>query len=98
MFTSHNASANRLFTSFEKGWVELNPCHSYGPIRGRTSDGKEIEYPDHSQQMLQMDDFVKHMLTGSTNLAPAEMVKRDMVVVEAIYKSIKEGGQRIPWI
>ena len=96
MFTSHNASANRLFTSFEKGWVELNPCHSYGPIRGRTSDGKEIKYPHQSQQMLQMDDFAKHILTGSTNFAPGEMGKRDMVIVEAIYKSIKEGGKRIP--
>ena len=96
MFTSHNASANRLFTSFEKGWVELNPCHSYGPLSGRTSEGEEIKYPHKSQQMLQMDDFAKHILTGSTNVAPGEMGKRDMIIVEAIYKSIKEGGKKIP--
>ncbi len=95
MFTSHNASANRLFVNFRKGWAELNPCHNYGPLAGRTSDGKEIKFPHKSQQMVQMDDFAKHIKTGSTNFAPGEMGKRDMIVVEAIYQSIKEGGKTI---
>ncbi|MUH37830.1 gfo/Idh/MocA family oxidoreductase [Zobellia amurskyensis] len=96
LFTSHNANANRLFVSFEKGWAELNPCHSYGPLSGRTSDGKEIKYPHQSQQKVQMDDFAKHIMLGTTNYAPGEMGKRDMIIVEAIYKSIKEGGKKIP--
>ncbi|OWW24990.1 glucose-fructose oxidoreductase [Zobellia sp. OII3] len=96
LFTSHNANANRLFVSFEKGWAELNPCHSYGPLNGRTSDGKEIKFPHQSQQKLQMDDFAKHIMLGTTNYAPGEMGKRDMIIVEAIYRSIKEGGKRIP--
>ncbi|MFS4492022.1 Gfo/Idh/MocA family protein [Maribacter sp. 2308TA10-17] len=96
LFTSHNANANRLFVSFEKGWAELNPCHSYGPLAGRTSDGKQIKFPHRSQQMLQMDDFAKHIKTGSTNFAPGEMGKRDMIICEAIYQSIKEGGKTIP--
>lgn len=96
MFTSHNANANRLFCSFERGWAELNPCHNYGPLNGRTSDGKEITFPHKSQQMIQMDDFAKHIKTGSTNFAPGEMGKRDMIIVEAIYRSIKEGGKTIP--
>lgn len=96
IFTSHNANANRLFVNFRKGWAELNPCHSYGPLAGRTSDGKEIKFPHQRQQLLQMDNFAKHILTGSTNFAPGEMGKRDMIIVEAIYKSIKEGGKKIP--
>ncbi|QLG47102.1 Gfo/Idh/MocA family protein [Costertonia aggregata] len=95
MFTSHNANANRLFVSFEKGWIELNPCHSYGPLSGRTSKGETIAYPHKSQQMLQMDDFAKHILTGTPNVTPGEMGKRDMIIVEAIYKSISEGGKQI---
>ncbi|CAM4380960.1 Gfo/Idh/MocA family protein [Zobellia roscoffensis] len=95
LFTSHNANANRLFVSFEKGWAELNPCHSYGPLSGRTSEGKEIKFPHQSQQKLQMDDFAKHIMMGTTNYAPGEMGKRDMIIVEAIYKSIKEGGKTI---
>lgn len=96
MFTSHNANANRLFVNFRKGWAELNPCHSYGPIAGKTSDGNAIKFPHQSQQMLQMDDFAKHIKTGSINLSPGEMGKRDMIIVEAIYQSIKEGGKSIP--
>ena len=96
MFTSHNANANRLFINFRRGWAELNPCHSYGPLAGKTSDGKEIKFPHKSQQMLQMDDFAKHIKTGSTNFAPGEMGKRDMIIVKAIYQSIKEGGKTIP--
>jgi glucose-fructose oxidoreductase len=96
LFTSHNANANRLYVSFERGWAELNPCHSYGPLSGRTSDGNEIKYPHQSQQMLQMDDFAKHILYGTPNMASGEMGKRDMIIVEAIYQSIKSGGKKVP--
>ena len=98
MFTSYNANANRLYVSFRRGWAELNPCHSYGPLSGRTSRGEEIKFPyqPQYQQTIQMDAFAKHVLTGSTNFAPGEMGKRDIIIVEAIYKSIKEGGKTIP--
>ncbi|MDB4293132.1 Gfo/Idh/MocA family oxidoreductase [Maribacter sp.] len=95
MFTSHNARGNRLHVGFADGWAELNPCHSYGPLAGNTSAGNEISFPHQSQQMLQMDDFAQHIKTGSTNFAPGEMGKRDMIIVEAIYTSIKEGGKTI---
>lgn len=96
MFTSHNAHANRLYVSFERGWAELNPCHSYGPLDGRTSDGNEIKFPHQSQQMLQIDDFAKHIVYGTPNMAPGEMGKRDMIIIEAIYRSIQNGGEKIP--
>lgn len=94
--TSHNARGNRLYVSCTDGWIELNPCHSYGPLAGRTSNGNEISFPHKSQQMLQMDDFAQHIKTGNTNFAPGEMGKRDMIIVEAIYQSIREGGKTIP--
>lgn len=93
--TSHNVNINRHLTNFEKGWVELNPANSYGPLSGRTSDGKILQYPHESQQKLQMDDFAKHILQGTPNLVPGEMGKRDMIIVEAIYQSIREGGKKI---
>ena len=43
-----------------------------------------------------MDDFAKHILKGAINRVPGEMGKRDMIIVEAIYQSIQEGGKRIP--
>ena len=96
IFTSHNANINRHFSTFDKGWVELNPANNYGPLSGRTSDGKVLEFPHQSQQGLQMDDFSKHIMQGTPNVAPGEMGKRDMIIVEAIYQSIKEDGKKIP--
>ena len=95
IFTSHNVHVNRLFSSFDKGWVELNPANHYGPLSGRTSKGKTISFPHKRHQTLQMDDFAKHILKGTPNVAPGEMGKRDMIIVEAIYQSIKEGGAKV---
>jgi len=95
IMTSHNANINRLFVTGEKGWFELNPANNYGPLSGRTSRGDEIKFPHERQQKLQMDDFAKHILMGAPNIVPGEMGKRDMIIVEAIYKSIREGGKRV---
>ena len=93
IMTSHNVSANRLYATCEKGWFELDPASTYIPLAGRTSDGS-LEFKQESQQKLQMDDFAKHILFDAPNLAPGEMGKRDMMIVEAIYKSIAEGGKK----
>ncbi len=95
MMTSHNASANRLYGSCDRGWFELQPANNYGPLSGRTSEGP-IAFPHESQQKLQMDDFARHILEGTPNRAPGEMGRRDMVIVEAIYKSIRQGGRTVP--
>lgn len=95
IFTSHNANINRHYSSFDKGWVELEPANNYGPLSGRTSAGVTLSYPHERQQKLQMDDFAHHIMHGSVNKVPGEMGKRDMIIVEAIYQSIREGGKKI---
>lgn len=94
IMTSHNVRANRLFASCQNGWFELDPASTYIPLAGRTSRGK-LDFPQESQQKLQMDDFAKHILLDGPNIAPGEMGKRDMIIVEAIYESISNGGQKI---
>ena len=94
IMTSHNARANRLYASCRRGWFELQPANTYGPLSGRTSKGI-IEFPHESQQKLQLDDFARHILEGTPNLAPGSMGKRDMVICEAIYESIAAGGKKI---
>jgi len=93
MLTSHNQNANKLRVNCENGWYELDPASTYIPLAGRTAQG-ELNFHQESQQKLQMDDFSKHILFGAPNLAPGEMGKRDMIIVEAIYKSIREGGKK----
>ena len=94
MMTSHNIWANNLKASCTDGWFGLEPASSYGPLKGQTSKGV-IEFPHESQQKLQMDDFALHILEGRTNRVPGEMGKRDMIIVAAIYQSIKEGNSKI---
>ena len=94
IMTSHNARANRLFASCRNGWFELQPANSYGPLSGRSSEGT-IHFEHESQQKLQMDDFARHILEGTPNLAPGSMGKRDMIICEAIYASIAQNGKKI---
>ena len=93
IMTSHNARANRLYASCTNGWFELDPASTYIPLAGRTSRGP-LEFKQESQQKLQMDDFASHILFNTPNLAPGEMGKRDMMIVEAIYRSIEKGGAK----
>lgn len=93
--TSHNFNVNKLYASCSDGWFELSPANSYGPLAGSTSDGRTIEFPHESQQKLQMDGFSRHLLEGVPNLAPGEMGKRDMIIAEAIYESVRKGGERV---
>ncbi len=95
IFTSHSANVNRHYSAFDRGWLELNPANNYGPLAGRLSTGEEIKFTHESQQKLQMDDFARHILEGTPNCAPGEMGKRDMIICEAIYQSIAEGGKTI---
>ncbi|MBO0330007.1 Gfo/Idh/MocA family protein [[Muricauda] lutisoli] len=93
--SSHNFNANAMYASGTSGWFRLQPANNYGPLSGVTSNGDEIKFPHESQQKLQMDDFARHVLFNEPNKAPGEMGKRDMMIVEAIYKSISNGGETI---
>ncbi|MEN8800186.1 MAG: Gfo/Idh/MocA family oxidoreductase [Flavobacteriaceae bacterium] len=94
IMTSHNKWGNNLRAKCSEGWFELDPASSYGPLKGKTSAGI-LKFPHESQQKLQMDDFARHILQDKTNRAPGEMGKRDMIIVEAIYKSVAMGGKKI---
>ena len=94
MMTSHNIRANRLHASCTRGWFELDPASTYIPLSGSTSSGK-LDFPQESQQKLQMDDFALHVLENRINRVPGEMGKRDMIIVKAIYQSIAMGGQKV---
>lgn len=95
VFTSHNVNINRMHVSCENGWFSLDPANNYGPLKGMTSEGREIKFPHRRQQALQMDDFARHITNNEINRAPGDMGKRDMIIVEAIYESIRQGGKKV---
>jgi len=79
----------------EKGWAELNPSFGYGPIRGTTHLGA-LDQPDVNHQAYQMDGIAECILNNKPdpNVTGQEGLK-DMVVVDAVYESIRKGGAKI---
>jgi glucose-fructose oxidoreductase len=93
-FASYNDGQNDFRAEAAGGWFELRPAYSYGGLAGATSRGP-IRAAPVNQQARQMDDFAQCILTGRATPVPGEMGRRDMVIVEAIYRSAAEGGRRV---
>ncbi len=89
-FTSYNANGNRFRAESAKEWVELSPAFSYNGLRGRTSRG-EIEFAPFNQQAAQMDDFARCILENRETPVPGEMGRRDVAIMEAIYRAAATG-------
>lgn len=86
----------RLYMIGEKGFAELSPAFSYGPIKGRTHLGP-LNQPVVTHQTLQMDGIADCLLNKKPdpNVSGREGLK-DMIIVDAVYESIRQGGKKIP--
>jgi len=94
--TSYNAGMDRFRAEAAKGWMEFAPAFQYGDLRVTTSRGAPAlgEIPP-SQQAVQIDNFAQCVKEGRESPVPGEMGRRDMVIIEAIYRSAAENGRRI---
>jgi glucose-fructose oxidoreductase len=88
--TGFHANFNYLFAFAENGNFELRPFSAYKGIAGRTSHG-ELKFPEVNQQVKQMDEDAENMMAGRPARVPGEEGLRDMVVIDAIYESIRTG-------
>jgi predicted dehydrogenase len=90
--TAYNCQVDRFFASADEGFFELSPAISYGPFKGRTSNG-EMNFPEINQQGTQCDEIAKVLLAGQ--LLPdhitGEEGYKDLRVMEAIYKAASTG-------
>ncbi len=75
----------------ERGWFELDPAFYYGGIRGRRSDGKEINLAGGDQFAAEMDDFARCILSDQPSKVSGEEGLRDVQVMMGIYESIRTG-------
>ena len=91
--TSYAFRSNSVHVDYQKGWGALSPAHSYGPIQG-TLKNEALLPRKFSQQALQMDDFVRCVRLGVESEVSGVEGLKDMLVVDAIYKSIAAGGKR----
>jgi predicted dehydrogenase len=92
--STYNCNVDRLFASADDGQFELSPGISYGPFKGKTSNG-ELHFPDINQQAAQMDGISKLLLENKPlplHIAGEEGLK-DMKVIDAIYKAAATGEE-----
>jgi glucose-fructose oxidoreductase len=88
-------NVNNLDINYEKGWVKISPQQAYNGIKGQVSDGSKIDIPIKNQQAIQMDDDCKAILDGTKLMATGAEGLKDIKIVEAIYKSAAQNGQRV---
>ncbi|MEL6255205.1 MAG: Gfo/Idh/MocA family oxidoreductase [Bacteroidota bacterium] len=89
--TSFGMNMNVLRVDCEQGWYELKPFQAYNGVRGRTSDGKELNQRIPNQQAKQMDEDAMAIKDNTEVMVPGEEGMRDIRIVEAIYQSAKDG-------
>jgi predicted dehydrogenase len=93
--TSYNCQVDRFFASADEGFFELSPAISYGPFKGRTSNG-ELSFPEINQQATQCDEIAKVILAGGKlpdHISGKEGLL-DLRVMQAIYQAA-ETGRRV---
>lgn len=94
--TSYNAGGDKFRAEAEKGWIEFAPAFQYGALQVTTSKGApNVGAVPPSQQAVQIDDFAQCVRENRESPVSGEMGRRDMVIIEAIYKSAAAGGQRV---
>jgi predicted dehydrogenase len=92
--SSYNCSVDRVFASADDGFFELSPAISYGPFKGKTSNG-ELNFPVINQQGTQCDEISKVILANTKlpDHISGEEGKRDMKVIDGIYEAARSGGR-----
>ncbi|MBO9621271.1 MAG: Gfo/Idh/MocA family oxidoreductase [Sphingomonas sp.] len=94
----YSANQNRIICVGDKGRIELEPATRYDGNRMWTGrDGREQEVtspppgPAKTQFAGQLDHMVECIRTGHEPIVSGEEGLRDMRIVEAIYRSAREG-------
>lgn len=91
-FTSYKSNIEQLYVSANNGWAQLGPAYSYGPLKGRTSQG-ELNLPAVHHQTVMLEGICKELIEN--NKIPAhtsgEEGLRDMKILMGIYQAAQTG-------
>ncbi len=94
--TSFGESFNKLDVTGDKGSLIMSPFSAYEGIKGKGPKGEiYTPYQLPHQQVLQMDDDARCIMQGQPMIVPGEEGLRDINIVEAIYKSARNNGERV---
>ncbi len=89
--TSYRHRADTFRAEGKKGWIHFKEhAFTYRGMVVETSRGP-LNYAAPNQQALQMDDFAQCILSNKKSRVPGEMGRRDLLIIEAIYKAAETG-------
>jgi glucose-fructose oxidoreductase len=90
--TSYQDSGDTFRADAARGWIDFKQkAFSYRGTVCETSKGPLNFGPFVNQQALQMDDFAQCITTGRAMPAPGEMGRRDLAIIEAVYRAAATG-------
>jgi len=94
---SYNSHGHKLTIAYSKGGAQLELDNAFfyrsisGQLNGRLLDNiKQV-----NQQALQMDAIVDSIRKGTDSGISGAEGRQDLKIIEALYKSLAQGGQRI---
>lgn len=93
--TTFAGSVNFLKVNAQKGEYGLEPFQAYSGLHGFLPRGEKFDFRGKHQQAHQMDEMCKAIMEGKPSLTPGEEGLRDMIIVDAIKESQRNGGKKI---
>ncbi len=93
----YSANQNRILLMGDRGRIELEPATRYDGIRmwvgedGREHTVTPAPAPARNQFVGQLDHLAQCVVSGGEPIVSGEEGLRDMRIVEAIYRSVREG-------
>lgn len=90
--TSYGFNIDRFFATADEGTFELSPGLSYGPFKGKTTNG-ELNFPIINQQATQFDEIGKLILANKklpSHITGEEGLK-DIKIIYSIYEAAISG-------
>ena len=94
IWTSYNEGRSTFKAKGDRGWFEGGPLFTYRGLKAATSSKGPLSFPPLRQQQRHMDAVAAALLAGQPVPTPGTLGRRDMVIIEGIYKSAAT-GQRV---
>jgi glucose-fructose oxidoreductase len=93
--SSYGENISEIRAEGARGWAELaNPAFYYAGQRLLTSTGERV-FKARQQQAAQLDAMAESILSNQPSVASGEMGRRDMAIIEAIYRSAESGKREL---
>jgi glucose-fructose oxidoreductase len=82
-------NVSRFRAESDSGWAQLGPPAFYYDTPSLKTSRGSVHLTSVNHQVAQLDGMALELLSGQPSLAPGEMGRRDLAIIEAIYFAAK---------